>query len=79
LFGRWAAYLGLAGAAGILVGLLEPVGFGMAVLINAFGFILFAIWLLAIALRLLFSRSSQKEPSPVRAGSKTASPAARTA
>ena len=45
LFSRWVAYLGFASAAGILVGLLEPVGFGMAVLINALGFILFAIWL----------------------------------
>jgi uncharacterized protein DUF4386 len=64
LFSRWVAYLGFASAAGILVGLLEPAGFGLAVLINALGFILFAIWLLAIAARLLFGRSSEKEPSP---------------
>jgi hypothetical protein len=78
-FGRWVAYLGIVSAAGILVGLLEPVGFGMAVLINALGFILFAIWLLAIAARLLFGRSSQNEPSPVREGSKATSPAGSTA
>ena len=71
LFGRWVAYLGIVSAAGILVGLLEPVGFGTAVLINALGFILFAIWLLAIAVRLLFGRSSLRAPSPVREGSKT--------
>jgi hypothetical protein len=71
LFGRWLAYLGIVSAAGILVGLLEPVGFGTAVLINALGFILFTIWLLAIAVRLLFGRSSLKAPSPVREGSKT--------
>jgi len=79
LFGRWIAYLGVASAAGILVGLLEPVGFGMAVLINSAGFILFAVWLLAIAVRLLFGRSSLKAPSPVREGSKTARPASTTA
>jgi hypothetical protein len=79
LFGRWVAYLGIVSAAGILVGLLEPAGFGMAVLINAAGFILFAVWLLSIAVRLLFGRSTLKAPSPVREGSETASPAGTTA
>src|SRR3989454_10912047 len=80
LFGPWVAYLGIASGAGILVGLLEPAGFGMAVLINALGFVLFAIWLLAIAARLLFGRSSNKEPSSGRDGvSETTRPAGRTA
>jgi hypothetical protein len=80
LFGPWVAYLGIASAAGILVGLLEPAGFGMAVLITALGFVLFAIWLLAIAARLLFGRSSKQEPSRSQnSSSETTSPAGRTA
>jgi hypothetical protein len=80
MFGRWVAYLGIASAAGIVAGLLEPAGLGLAVLINALGFILFAVWLLAIAARLLFGRSSRREPSPVRNGdSETPIPVGRTA
>jgi len=61
-FSQWVAYLGIVSAVGILVGLLEPAGFAPAGLINALGFILFAIWLLAIAVRLL-SRRRQVSPS----------------
>jgi hypothetical protein len=74
LFGRWVAYLGILSAAGILVGVLEPAGLGMAVLINALGFILFAVWLLAIAVRLLFPRSTERRLSPAPQGSESASP-----
>jgi Domain of unknown function (DUF4386) len=80
MFGRWLAYLGVVSGAGILVGLLEPAGLGMAALINSLGFILFAIWLLAIAARLLFGRSTQEGLSPAGKGySETTSPAGRTA
>jgi hypothetical protein len=60
MFNRWFAYLGMVSAVGILIGLLGPVGFGIAVLINSVGFVLFAIWLLAIAARLLFATPSKK-------------------
>lgn len=78
LFSRWIAYLGIVSSAGILVGLLEPAGFGTAVLINAVGFILFAIWLLAIAVRLILARSKQTEPL-AREGVEMTRAAGRTA
>jgi hypothetical protein len=55
--GRWLALLGALSAAGILVGMLEPVGFEPAANIVVAGYIAWSVWLLAFGLLLLISGS----------------------
>jgi uncharacterized protein (DUF58 family) len=56
-FGRWLALLGMASAAGVLVGMLEPAGFGSAADIVVVGYILWSVWLALFGILLLLPRS----------------------
>ena len=49
----WFGWLGLACAAGILVGMLEPAGFNRAGAINAIAYILWSLWLVALGVIIL--------------------------
>jgi hypothetical protein len=55
-FPRWPGGLGLAAAAGILVGLLEPAGLAVAGAINALSYLLWSLWLIATGVLLLRGR-----------------------
>jgi hypothetical protein len=46
-------WIGLLPAAGILCGLLEPVGVSWAAAVNAVGYLAFSIWLIAVGIALL--------------------------
>jgi hypothetical protein len=56
-FRRWLSLLGMASAAAILVGTLEPVGFEPAADIVVVGYILWSIWLALTGIFLLLPRS----------------------
>jgi len=56
-FGRWLALLGMASAAGVLVGMLEPAGFESAADIVVVGYILWSVWLALFGILLLLPRS----------------------
>jgi uncharacterized protein DUF4386 len=56
-FGRWLALLGMVSAAGIVVGMLEPVGFEPAAGIVVVGYILWSVWLALFGIFLLVPRS----------------------
>ena len=56
-FGRWLALLGMASAAGVLVGTLEPAGFGSAADVVVVGYILWSVWLALFGVLLLLPRS----------------------
>ncbi len=49
----WFGWLGLVFAAGILIGALEPMGFKAAGKINAFAYLLWSLWLIALGVILL--------------------------
>jgi hypothetical protein len=53
LFKPWLGWAGLMAAVGILVGTLEPAGFGAAASIVAFAYILWSLWLIATGIFLL--------------------------
>lgn len=50
----WLAALGIVGAIGILIGVLEEANLRWAGLINAIAYIVWSIWLLAMGVRVLF-------------------------
>jgi hypothetical protein len=52
-FPGWLAWLGMAAAVGIAVGLLEPLGLEVAGIINALSYILWSIWLIALGITVL--------------------------
>ena len=56
-FRRWLALLGMVSAAGVLAGILEPVGFEPAADIVVVGYILWSIWLALFGIFLLLPRS----------------------
>src|SRR5918998_3932782 len=56
-FGRWLALLGMASAAGVLVGTLEPAGFEAAADIVVVGYILWSVWLALFGVLLLLPGS----------------------
>ena len=56
-FRRWLALLGMASAAGVLVGMLEPAGFESAADIVVVGYILWSVWLALFGILLLLPGS----------------------
>ena len=56
-FRRWLGLLGVASAAGIVVGMLEPAGFEPAAEIVVVGYILWSVWLALTGIFLLLPRS----------------------
>jgi hypothetical protein len=52
-FKSWLSGLGIFSAAGIFVGIFEPLGLQVAGAINALSYILWAIWLIATGVFLL--------------------------
>jgi glycine/D-amino acid oxidase-like deaminating enzyme len=62
-FPRWLGGLGLAAAAGILVGLLEPAGLAAAGTINALSYVLWSLWLIATGVLLLRGRAPAGPPA----------------
>jgi hypothetical protein len=52
-FSTWLGWMGGVCAIGILLGTLEPIGVPFVGLINAFAYILWAIWLVILGVRLL--------------------------
>src|SRR5918997_1058306 len=54
---RWLALLGMASAAGVLVGMLEPAGFESAADIVVVGYILWSVWLALFGVLLLLPGS----------------------
>ena len=68
-FRRWLALLGMASAAGVLVGMLEPAGFETAADIVVVGYILWSVWLALFGILLLLPRSiGQRKPRANSAG-----------
>ena len=49
-FPAWLGFVGLLPAIGIFIGMLEPIGLGIAAPINAAAYILWAIWLVIIGI-----------------------------
>ena len=56
-FRRWLALLGMASAAGVLVGMLEPVGFEPAADIVVVAYIIWSVWLALFGVLLLLPGS----------------------
>jgi len=52
-FRGWLGWVGIFSAVGILFGLLEPVGIPMAGLINAFAYIVWAVWMVIVGIFVL--------------------------
>jgi hypothetical protein len=66
---RWLALLGMASAAGVLVGMLEPAGFGPAADVVVVGYILWSVWLALFGILLLLPGSiGQRNPRVNPAG-----------
>jgi hypothetical protein len=53
LFRSWLGWAGIASALGILVGLLEPAGIGLAGTINAIAYLAWSLWLVGTGIALL--------------------------
>ena len=71
-FGRWLALLGMASAAGVLVGMLEPAGFEPAADIVVVGYILWSVWLALFGILLLLPGSiGRRKPRGNPAGRAT--------
>jgi hypothetical protein len=62
-FRRWLGLLGMASAAGILVGMLEPAGFGPAANVVVIGYVLWSIWLTLTGIILLLPGSLEERMS----------------
>ena len=72
-FGRWLALLGMASAAGIVVGMLEPAGFEPAADIVVVGYIMWSVWLALFGIFLLLPRSIRRRATQSKsAGNATA-------
>lgn len=54
LFSAWLAWMGIISATGILVGMLEPAGVQFAGPVNAIAYIIWAIWLVILGVRMIF-------------------------
>ncbi len=52
-FRGWLGWVGIFSAVGILFGLLEPTGVPLAGLINAFAYIVWAIWMVIVGIFVL--------------------------
>jgi hypothetical protein len=65
-FRRWIALLGMVAAAGVLVGIFEPMGFEPAADIVVVGYILWSIWLALFGIFLLLPRSIGRRALRVR-------------
>jgi hypothetical protein len=66
---RWLALLGIVSAAAIVVGTLEPAGFGPAADVVVVGYILWSAWLASTGVLLLLSKPiTRKEPRADVAG-----------
>lgn len=52
-FGRWLSLFGIATSAGILVGMLEPTGFGLAANVVTISYIAWSVWLVVTGILLL--------------------------
>lgn len=76
LAGRWLGLSGLALAAGIATGLLEPAGLALAGPINAISYLAWAAWLVALG-GLLLARSARATAPPHPAPAPAASALAR--
>ena len=59
-FARWVALLGVVSAVGIVVGMLEPVGFEPAANVVVVGYILWSIWLAVTGVLLLWHAGSSR-------------------
>lgn len=57
-FAPWLGWVGVAIALGIFAGVFVPLGIGAASAINAFSYILWALWLVVLGVMLLRSRES---------------------
>jgi hypothetical protein len=53
IFSAWLGWMGIASALGILVGVLEPAGVPFVGLINAMAYIVWALWVILLGVRLL--------------------------
>jgi hypothetical protein len=58
IFSVWQGWLGIALAAGILLGTLEPVGVSFAGVVNAAAYSLWAVWLVILGLTLLMRKGA---------------------
>src|SRR5262245_36177207 len=56
LFGRWLGLSGMLLALGVATGLLEPAGWELAGTINAFSYLAWAVWLIAVGVVVLVRR-----------------------
>jgi hypothetical protein len=65
-FRRWLSLLGGISAAAILVGTLEPAGFGAAADIVVVGYILWSVWLIAFGALVLRTRSVEDRAPQAR-------------
>jgi hypothetical protein len=53
VFRPWLSWLGLVAAGGVLAGLFEPAGLAVAGTVNALGYVLWSLWLIASGVTLL--------------------------
>jgi hypothetical protein len=60
VFGKWLAWAGGVLAAGILLGTLEPLGVPFVGLVNALAYSLWAIWVIALGIRLLAKKAGSE-------------------
>jgi hypothetical protein len=65
-FRRWLALLGMASAAGIAVGMLEPAGLEPAADVVVVGYILWSVWLALFGILLLLPRSFRQQALRVK-------------
>ncbi len=55
-FRPWLGWVGIVAALGILVGLIEPAGFGSAGTVNAVAYVAWSLWLVGAGVSLLMVR-----------------------
>ena len=53
IFSAWLGWMGILSALGILVGVLEPAGVPFVGLVNAIAYIVWALWVILLGIRLL--------------------------
>jgi hypothetical protein len=53
IFSAWLGWMGILSALGILVGILEPAGVPFVGLVNAMAYIVWALWVILLGVRLL--------------------------
>lgn len=63
-FGGRFAIPGIIAAAGIVFGVTEPLGVGLASAVNAIGYVVWALWLIALGVRLLTLRAPLDVSNP---------------